>query len=267
MAIAMGLFGVLAGLVSPDWTTWGAKVALCVGVLVLLAARPMAGSSEPSGAVWDLLQTERTLALDLVAGGVAHQVNNPLMTVGVNLEFLRTQPEWPTEGPAAEAMQDAEVSLDRIARVVRGFTAFGSAPPPAVDVARSLRFDLSEVLHIITGWASREPERWPVIQAQVGPLPVVVGCRSEVLHLLTRLVAHLGCEGEVRLTVQVRAADVVVELQGADAGALQAAQAAPLGERELDEAILAVAVSRFDGTIEAERADGVCRYRVGFRRV
>ena len=91
----------------------------------------------------DQLMAERMAPMGTFAGGVAHQINNPLATIMANLDYTLRELADPTQyrdAPAAaeqaarladlrEPLRDARDSADRIRRLVRDLQRFASAGP------------------------------------------------------------------------------------------------------------------------------------------
>lgn len=72
-----------------------------------------------------LANAERLAALGQLAGGVAHQINNPLTFVKGNLDYLREELEADRRPPdAREVLADALAGVERMRRVVADLQAF-----------------------------------------------------------------------------------------------------------------------------------------------
>ena len=92
-----------------------------------------------------LLQSDRLAALGRLAGGVAHEINNPLAYVVLNLE-LATRKLAALEPSAAvlsirAAVDESRDGTERVRRIVRGLGAFSRGddePVSAVDVHHAM---------------------------------------------------------------------------------------------------------------------------------
>jgi two-component system, cell cycle sensor histidine kinase and response regulator CckA len=92
-----------------------------------------------------LLQSDRLAALGRLAGGVAHEINNPLAYVVLNLELAARK--LAAAGTALDvaslrtAIDDARDGTERVRRIVRGLGAFSRGddePVTAVDVHHAI---------------------------------------------------------------------------------------------------------------------------------
>ena len=86
-----------------------------------------------------LLLADRLTSIGRLASGVAHEVNNPLAYVMLNLELLQrkiaTLPEEAQEavGDVATVMRDVLGGVDRVRRIVRLLSAFGRGDEERIE--------------------------------------------------------------------------------------------------------------------------------------
>jgi PAS domain S-box-containing protein len=92
-----------------------------------------------------LVMAERMASLGRLAAGVAHEVNNPLAYVVLNLELaadvLSRLPAGPDGDELSRALDAAREGSERVRRIVRSLTTFGRGddePLGPVDVHRAL---------------------------------------------------------------------------------------------------------------------------------
>ncbi len=106
-----------------------------------------------------LLHSQKIQALGRLAGGIAHEINNPLAYILSNLHFISDvvrELETPIE-LAKELIQASSAALegaDRIARIVRDVKVYdqtGSAPTRDIDLAAVIARSVAAVTHPATG--------------------------------------------------------------------------------------------------------------------
>jgi two-component system cell cycle sensor histidine kinase/response regulator CckA len=95
-----------------------------------------------------LARAEKLSALGMLASGMAHELNNPLGYVVLNLEMLRERAETNLDEQTSEALREGIDGVKRIQRIVaelRGYTGSdGPGPPEPVEVATAV----TSALHI-----------------------------------------------------------------------------------------------------------------------
>jgi signal transduction histidine kinase/CheY-like chemotaxis protein len=112
--------------------------------------------------------SDRMVSIGTLAGGVAHEINNPLATIAANLQLL-------AECYDTSLIETSLEAVDRIRSVVRGLTAFsrhGADNHTTIDPARALEIAISlsssEIRHrakLIT-----ELQLLPFVQADAAKL-------------------------------------------------------------------------------------------------
>jgi len=83
--------------------------------------------------------SDRMVALGTLAGGVAHEINNPLAIISANLQLL-------ADGADGTLVGEAQRAVERIRTIVRGLTAFSRSTDDqrqTVDVTRVLDLAIS----------------------------------------------------------------------------------------------------------------------------
>ena len=132
----------------------------------------------------------RTTALDTLASGAAHELNNPLTTVIGNLGLAQEAIERiPTRDPAwlelDQALRSASQAADRIRKIVADLKTFSrddASEPGPVDVGAAL-----DVALRLTGSAIRHRAR--LADARM-PVPPVLGNGSKLAQVLVNLLVN-----------------------------------------------------------------------------
>jgi signal transduction histidine kinase len=176
--------------------------------------------------------TTRVEALGYLAAGVAHEINNPLSYVSVNLTLLdRLMAALDAEGqkqtlPAAvrvltaesqALLADAREGTERIQRIVERMTQAASLDVPDRESARLDVRDAVEKAVARARFGKRESEVRCHIAAG---LPEVVAAETDVIHILLHLLLNAMQIGgaEVPISIEARAEDEGVAVRVEDEG-------------------------------------------------
>jgi signal transduction histidine kinase len=184
----------------------------------------------------DQLMAERMAPVGTFAGGVAHQINNPLATIMANLDFtLRELGDLTQELHAAatvaqtarlaelgEPLRDARDSADRIRRLVRDLQRFA---PAGSD--RRAPVELNPTLDAALSLVWKEIQFRARLVKHFGPVGPVRASESRLRELFLNLVQNAAQaipEGdpehnEIRVSTAVGAGEhVVVTIEDSGAG-------------------------------------------------
>ncbi len=108
--------------------------------------------AELENAQAQLVQSEKLASIGLLAGGVAHEINNPLMVILGRAELLLQQME--PDSPAAREMDIIRRETVRIADIVRNLLRFSREGRDGsfaeLDVNRALEAVISMTRHILS---------------------------------------------------------------------------------------------------------------------
>jgi C4-dicarboxylate-specific signal transduction histidine kinase len=165
-----------------------------------------------------LLENDRVELVGALAAGFAHEINNPLTSIVLNLRTLRKQLAMVTPGTFdATVMQrcvdDLVLATDRIAGNVRAFQTL--ATPRARD-----RIDLGAVVASALRLALPTLEPRAMVLRQISATPKVVGEEARIGQAVLAMLlfassgfaepSHAG--NEITVAVEVRLGEVVVEV-------------------------------------------------------
>jgi PAS domain S-box-containing protein len=122
--------------------------------------------------------SDRMISVGTLAGGVAHEINNPLATISASLEMIAEQHN------DAET-RDARRAVDRIRTIVRGLTAFSR-----VDDDSRQPVDINRVMDLAVGLASNEIRHRARIVKQLGAVPPVFANAARLGHVFLNLLTN-----------------------------------------------------------------------------
>jgi signal transduction histidine kinase len=163
-----------------------------------------------------LIQSEKLASLGLLAGGVAHEINNPLMVILGRAELLLQEVE--PDSKCARDLDTIRRETTRIADIVRNLLKFsregrdGSFQP--VDINRAVEAVISMTRHILT-------VDNVVIDSDLDPnLPRVWGNSGQLQQVFTNIVinAFHAMPGGGRLSIRSAGDDSGVSVSFTDTG-------------------------------------------------
>jgi two-component system, NtrC family, sensor kinase len=166
----------------------------------------------------ELANTERLAAIGRLAGGVAHEINNPL---GGILAFAQImQRDAVTDAERREYLAEIEKSALRCKDIVEALLRFSR------QAARTERRSLllaDVVRDAVRALAAREPERaLPARLTLAERLPPVMGDAGQLQQVVTHLVANAldsgARRGDVEIETSLDADDVVLAVRDRGAG-------------------------------------------------
>ncbi len=125
-----------------------------------------------------LVFTDRMIAIGTLAGGVAHEINNPLAVIATNLEMLAERDPDSTIGEALQA-------VDRIRRIVRGLVAFSRA-----DENLRSPIDVERVLELAINMTGNEIRHSAKLIKRYGGVPLVDANEARLGHVFINLLIN-----------------------------------------------------------------------------
>jgi len=165
--------------------------------------------------------SDRMVSVGTLAGGVAHEINNPLATISANLDQL-------ARGGNPELAREALQGVERIRAVVRGLMMFSRA-----DTDRRTTLDLHRVLELAIGMTGNEIRHRARLVRNYGAPPPVDGNEARLGHVFINLLVNAaqaipdGHADRNEITITTRSDDAgwaVVEVRDTGAGIAPAVQ-------------------------------------------
>jgi nitrogen-specific signal transduction histidine kinase/CheY-like chemotaxis protein len=175
--------------------------------------------------VAELVATDRMASVGTLAGGVAHEINNPLAAVIANLELaiddvkgLKLPPE---KGELLEELEDAREAAHRVRQIVRDLRLFSRAEEDRRDLV-----DVREILESTLRMAWNEIRHRAKLVKAFDEVPLVDANEARLGQVFLNLVlnaAHAIGTGraeanEIRVSTSVEGREVIVEVRDSGAG-------------------------------------------------
>lgn len=141
--------------------------------------------------------SERLASIGTLAAGVAHEVNNPLTVVAMNVDFVREELDrWLADAPqvpltpqsaanVTRALEDVSSAASRIGQIVGDLKVFSQpTPTPArsVDVERAVEWAVRATAHEFRGRAK--------LELRLERVPPVVGSDLRIGQVLVNLLVN-----------------------------------------------------------------------------
>lgn len=157
-------------------------------------------------------RSERLYAIGQLSAGLAHEVRNPLASIGGAAAILRKKPG--SDERREEFLDIIEKECVRLNRLLSNFLEFARPRPPQYQLA-----EVGPILDSVVGLAAHAVGRQP-IQLRIDPAPVVpaIACDPEqikqvLLNLTINSIQAMPDGGEIILSTRVDGARVVLEVK------------------------------------------------------
>ena len=170
-----------------------------------------------------LLMSERLASVGTLAGGVAHEINNPLAVTMANLEFALAElarPESARDVPETlQALKEAREGAERVRQIVRDLHAFARA-----DSERREPIDLPRIVESALAMASNELKHRARLVRELQAVPKVLGNEQRLGQVALALVMNaaqaipVGHAGDHEIRVRTAVSGGRVLLEVADTG-------------------------------------------------
>jgi two-component system, cell cycle sensor histidine kinase and response regulator CckA len=168
-----------------------------------------------------LLEADRLTALGVLSAGVAHEINNPLAYVLLNLEYLKRElPKAATDPSRIEALmvrvQDACHGADRVASIVRDLRTFARGEETARQPV-----GLESVIEAAVNIAYPEIRTRARLERRYQTVPAVDGNAGRLEQVFLNLLLNAAqafpedsdeADNSIRVTLRAEGAHVVAEV-------------------------------------------------------
>jgi PAS domain S-box-containing protein len=180
-----------------------------------------------------LVQADRLAALGTMAAGIAHEINNPLAYVMLNLEWIARKLPDVAHDPAAlgaltEILEEARQGTERVSAIVRELRSFSAA-----DGDSRHDVDLAAVVESAIEIVSHEIRRHARVSTDLEPAPPVWASKARLEQVVINLLLNAAQStteagakpSEIRVSVRPEGdAHVVLEVSDDGAGIPQEVQ-------------------------------------------
>ncbi len=166
-----------------------------------------------------LVFSDRMISVGTLAGGMAHEINNPLATISAYIDLLA---EYPEARENHALVGEARAAIERIRNIMRGLAAFSRA-----DQDQRSSLDVERVLELAIGMAGNEIRHRARLVKHYGGTPRVHANEARLGHVFLNLLVNAAeaiPEGqadrnEICISTRTDAAGwIVVEIRDSGAG-------------------------------------------------
>ncbi len=170
-----------------------------------------------------LVRAERLAAVGRISAQVAHEVRNPLSSMGLNIEMLVDQMRNENFRSSAEAtearqlLQNVTREIDRLTEITDEYLSLARLPNPVMKAEL-----LNELLEVTVAFARAELDRSKIVVVREGQALTtqVLADRSQLRQVFLNLLKNSreAMPQGGRLTLSVRETVTRVELRWSDSG-------------------------------------------------
>lgn len=165
-----------------------------------------------------LVRAEKLASVGRLSAGIAHEINNPLLPIRINLEHMLEDVQSGVQIDAEEIIRTQE-SVERISRIVSQLLQFtGKRNGSSADVER---LNINEVIDNVIALSRKFFEKQHVIiEKQFDDIPVIYGNKDQLEQVFMNLTlnAHAAMSQGGKLTITTRASQNQVMIEFIDNG-------------------------------------------------
>lgn len=157
-------------------------------------------------------QSEKLNSMGILAAGIAHEINNPLTNVSLNVEMVR---DMVIDNPrAVKKLKAIERNVERASRIARELLHFSREKETSLQ-STDIGVVLASVRNLL-----KNHEKYASVSFQLSPLPAVNGISWKLEEVFINLIINAldACERDDRVTVTTSTSDGQVSVQVKDTG-------------------------------------------------
>lgn len=132
-----------------------------------------------------LVFTDRMALVGTLAGGVAHEINNPLAFISAHLELIAHDHGAVLPADAITLLEETRVGVERIAAVVRGLQQFAST-----DESQRASLDVERVLELAVQMTGNQLRHRARLVRAYSPLPQVIANQATLAQVFVNLLVN-----------------------------------------------------------------------------
>lgn len=165
-----------------------------------------------------LVQADKLSSIGLLAGRVAHEINNPLAAIFAQTQMLLMDVE--SDHPMHSALKDIETAAQRCRKIVQDLLNFSRQKPADLRARHSLQV---LILHTLELYKLIPPKDGPTLELNVASdLPAMKvdpeQIKSVVLNLLSNAKAATPGDGVITLEAQLVDQEVLLVIRDTGSG-------------------------------------------------
>ncbi len=168
-----------------------------------------------------LIQAEKLATMGTLAGGVAHEINNPLAAILTNVQMLLAdKPDADTK----ESLELIEEATKRCKTIVQKLMAYAKKPMESAHVSEVNLLDVIKNVHSLIGYQLEQDDIRLIVNSTEKKYPVI-GNQNEIEQVLTNMILNardalkqIKKRGGINIDLSLNNNWVVMEVRDEGAG-------------------------------------------------